>query len=64
MLSEARISKEEIINSIDLPHRIGKTDNNNTQNTIIKFKSHSFKEKIYLKRKASKIFIYLYFILL
>ena len=35
-------------------HRIGKTDKNNTQNTIIKFKSHSFKEKIYFKRKAIK----------
>ena len=29
------ISKEENINNIDKPHRIGKTDKNNTQNTII-----------------------------
>ena len=27
---------------------------NNTQNTIVKFKSHPFKEKIYFKRKAIK----------
>ena len=42
-VSETGISKEEITNNID---------KNNTQNTIIKFKSHSFKEKIYFKRKA------------
>ena len=53
-LCETGISKEEITNNIDKLHRIGKTDKNNTQNTIIKFKSHSFKEKIYFKRKAIK----------
>ena len=42
-LSESGISKEEVANKID---------KNNTQNTIIKFKSHSFKKKNYLKRKA------------
>ena len=54
MLCEMGISKEEISNNIDKLHRIGKTDKNNTQNTIIKFKSHSFKETIYFKRKAFK----------
>ena len=53
-LCETGISKEEITNNIDKLHRIGKTDKNNTQNTIIKFKSHSFKENIYFKRKAIK----------
>ena len=53
-LCETGISKEEITNNIDKLHKIGKTDKNNTQNTIIKFKSHSFKEKIYFKGKAIK----------
>ena len=51
-LRETGISKEEITKNIDKIHRIGKTDKNNTKNTIIKLKSHSFKEKIYLERKA------------
>ena len=42
-LCETGISKEEISNNIDKLHRIGKTIKNNTQNTIVKFKSHSFK---------------------
>ena len=42
-VSKTGISKEEITNNID---------KNNTQNTIIKFKSHSFEEKIFFKRKA------------
>ena len=53
-LCETGISKEEISNNIDKLHRIGKTNKNNTQNTIVKFKSHSFKEKIHFKRKAVK----------
>ena len=53
-LCETGIFKEEISNNIDKLHKIGKTNKNNTQNTIVKFKSHSFKEKIYFKRKAVK----------
>ena len=52
--SETGISKEEINNNIDKLHRIGKTEKNDIQNTIVKFKSHLFKEKIYFKRKAIK----------
>ena len=48
-LCETGISKEEISNNLDELHRIGKTNKNNTQNTfvklVVKFKSHSFKEK-------------------
>ena len=48
-LCETGISKEEISNNLDKLHRIGKTNKNNTQNTfvkfVVKFKSHSFKEK-------------------
>ena len=51
-LCETGISEEEITNNIGKFHRTGRTDRNNTQSTIIKFKSHSFKEKIYFKRKA------------
>ena len=54
MLCETGISKKEIANNIGKLHRSGKTSNNNTQNTIIKFKSHSFKEKINSIRKAVK----------
>ena len=46
-LCDTGISKEEINNNIDQLYRIGKTDKNRTQNTIIKFKSLSFEEKIY-----------------
>ena len=53
-LCETGISKEEITNKIDKLHRIGKTNKNNMQDTIIEFKSHSFKEKNYFKRKAIK----------
>ena len=53
-LYETGISKEEISGNIDKLHKIEKTNKNNTQNTIVKFKSHSFKEKIYFKRKAVK----------
>ena len=53
-LCETGISKKEISNKIDKFHRTGKTNKNNTQNTMVKFKSHSFKEKIYFKRKAVK----------
>ena len=45
-LCETRISKEKITINIGKFHRIGRTDRNNF------FKSHSFKEKIYFKRKA------------
>ena len=50
-LRETGISKEEITNNIDKLLKILKTDKNNTQNTIIKLKSHSFKEKFILKEK-------------
>ena len=53
-LCETGISKKEISNNIDKFHRIEKTNKNNTQNTIVKFKSHSFKEKIYFKGKVVK----------
>ena len=46
------ISKEEITKNIDKLHRIGKTDKNNTTDTIIKYKIHSFKERIYFKKKS------------
>ena len=40
------------VKNIDKLHRIGKTEKNNTQNTILKIKPHTFKERIYLKRKS------------
>ena len=50
-LCKTVISKEEITNNIDKLHRIGKTDKNNMQNTIIKSKSRLFKKKFTLKEK-------------
>ena len=39
-LCETEISKEEITSNINKLHRIGKTNTNNPQNTILKLKSH------------------------
>ena len=52
-LSETGIYKEENTKNLQKLHKIGKTDKNNTQNTMLKFKSHSFKEKTYFKGKAT-----------
>lgn len=48
------ITKDEITKNIAKLRKIGKTDKNNTQNTILKFKTYSFKERIYFKMKAIK----------
>ena len=43
---------EEIERNIDKLHRVGRFDHETqTQPTIVKFKTHSFKEKIYHQRK-------------
>ena len=45
----------DIQNNIDKLHTIGKNDSNrNTQSVIVKFKTHSFKEKVYRKKHAIK----------
>ena len=50
-LCETGISKGEITNSIDKLHRIGKTDKNNTQNTIINLNLTHLNKKFTLKEK-------------
>ena len=50
-LCETGISKGEITNSIDKLHRIGKTDKNNTQNTIINLNLAHLNKKLTLKEK-------------
>ena len=52
---KTEISKEEITNNIDNSTELEKpTKIIYTLNTIVKFKLHSFKEKVYFKRKAIK----------
>ena len=52
---KTEISKEEITNNIDNSTELEKpTKIVYTLNTIVKFKPHSFKEKVYFKRKAIK----------
>ena len=46
--------KKKLLTTSANSTELEKTDKSNTQDTIIKFKSHSFKEKIYFKRKAIK----------
>ena len=42
----------EVQTELDKCHRIGPIKDNNKQSTIIRFKSHSFREKVYSKRKS------------
>ena len=51
-LEQTGIPREELKTNIDKLHRTGPCQpSTNTQPVIVKFKSHSFKEKIYNKRK-------------
>ena len=51
-LEQTGIPKEELKTNIDKLHRtVPYQPSTNTQPVIVKFKSHSFKEKIYNKRK-------------
>ena len=51
-LGQTGIPKEELKTNINKLHRTGPYQpSTNTQTVIIKFKSHSFKEKIYNKRE-------------
>ena len=49
-----QISKEEIEKQVGKCQRIGPKDEDGTQATILKFKSHSFKELVYHSRKKIK----------
>ena len=49
-----QISKEEIEKQVDKCHRIGPKNDDGTQATILKFKSHSFKESVYMQRRKSR----------
>ena len=51
-LEQTGIPKEELITNIDKLHRTGPYQpSTNTQPVVVRFRSHSFKEKIYSKRK-------------
>ena len=51
-LEQTGIPKEELKTNIDKLHRTGSCQpSTNTQSVIVKFKSHSFKEKHYNKQK-------------
>ena len=51
ILAQTGIQEDEINNNIDKLHEIGNKNRNGTQSIIVKFKGHSFKEKIYKGRK-------------
>ena len=51
ILAQTGIQEDEINNNIDKLHEIGNNNRNSTQSIIVKFKRHSFKEKIYKGRK-------------
>ena len=51
ILAQTGIQEDEINNNIDKLHEIGNNNRNSTQSIIVKFKGHSFKEKIYKGRK-------------
>ena len=51
-LGQTGIPKEELKINIDKLHRTGPSQpSTNTQPVIVRFRTHSFKEKIYNKRK-------------
>lgn len=55
IIGETGVDGEIIQDNIDKLHSIGKkNDNRNTQSVIVKFKTHSFKEKVYRKRNTIK----------
>ena len=51
ILAQTGIQKDEINNNIDKLHEIGNNNRSSTQSIIVKFKGHSFKEKICKGRK-------------
>ena len=53
ILNDLGIPHQEFQNNFDKVHRVGKTTNNK-QNIIIKFKTHSFREKLYKMRKDNR----------
>ena len=53
IINDLGISPQEFHNNFDKVHRVGKITNNK-QNNIIKFKTHSFREKLYKIRKNNR----------
>ena len=46
-----KLDPDEVVNEIGKCHRIGQLKNDGTWSTIVRFKSHSFREKAYVSRK-------------
>ena len=46
-----QLDPDEVVNQIDKCHRIGPLKDDGTQSTIVRFKSHSFREKACVNRK-------------
>ena len=53
MVRKLNSSEEEVDIELDKCHRFGKTRDGN-QSTIVRFRSHAFKEKVYQRRKEIK----------
>ena len=50
---EAELDKGKFMKHVDKVHPVGKTKNDK-QSRIIKFTTHSFKEKVFLKHKQTR----------
>ena len=46
-----KLDPDEVVNQIGMCHRIGPLKGDGTRSTIVRFKSHSFREKSYVSRK-------------
>lgn len=54
LASNFNIDENLLRNGIDKAHRLGPKDENNKQATIVKFKTHSMRSKIYRLRKTTR----------
>ena len=46
-----KLDPDEVLNQVDKCHCIGPFNDDGTQSTIVRFKSHSFREKAYVNRR-------------
>ena len=54
LVRDLNLDREEIGYEIDKCHRIGPVKDDGTQDTIIRFRSHNFRERVYIRRKKNK----------
>ena len=54
LIKKLNLDEEEVECEIDKCHRVGPVKEDGTQSTIIRLRSHAFREKVYVKRKKLK----------